>query len=256
MVINVPEESGLECRLLQPETPFSDLAEFSNAHQQEWSRFFVFTPDHMKRRIESGGFFVGKYFNGIPIGFLEAALLTIDLGYDRDHKEDLTYAKQIARLVCEQIMNHFGDYWGIVDKSTSAKAPIDPNVMLMLSINVLRKYRHYRLGSGIIDYVKLQLNKPRHERFEQLRQIDFGPTFTPDGPIVRFHQENGAFDSEFIHQNARPGYGQPNVRYQIYLAPGFPIQLPKDEPALLRETRTVHPIPIPLANAVSPFPEV
>jgi len=256
MVIIMPEESGLECRILQPETPFSDLAEFSTAHQQDWSSFFEFTPEQMKRRLDSGGLFVGGYFNGIPIGFLEAALLTIDLDYDRDHKEDLTYAKQIAKLVCEQIRNHFGDYWGIVDKSTGAKAPIDPNAMLMLSINVTRNYRNLGFGSGIINYVKLQLNKPRHERFEQLRQIDFVHTFTPDGHIVRFHQENGAFDSEFIHENARHGYDRPNVRYQIYLAPGFPIKLPKAEPAPLRETKTVHPTPLPLANAVSPFPEV
>lgn len=213
-------ESGLECRILEPGLPDSDIAACVNAHNQEWSDFFRLTPDIFKRRLDSGELFLGAYKDGELLGFLETTSHRV-IGLDEPIPQDnqFEFAKKIAKRACNEIKGSYleiasvGPYRPRFDKS---------NVMLLMDINVLKSHRQFGYGGNLVNFLLSLLLHERISRPAQLSDIIVVPTLTPElqGPM-NFHAKYGAFDTGYTRENVRPGYTQPRAHYFCYLSPGF-----------------------------------
>ncbi len=213
-------------QILNPAISQDNLGSFSDVLNESWGSFYKITPEILKRRLESGELFIGSYVNKEPVGILETISLKTDT-----IPSDLTQFKNMARYVCSQV----GDYKELTNDGLWNSKSSDSNVLVFVDVTVLEKYREKNysgpsLFSGIIECAKEELKS------EKMSKIKYATTFTPNYvPIIEKHLLQGAFDTEFVLKNARPGYepkGKKNfsdVNFMCYMAPGFLAQAGQSE---------------------------
>ena len=218
------EDIPLELRILSPNIPKEEISTYVDMLNRQWGDFFEVTHDVMKNRLNSGAIFLGAYLGNNLVGILETLALEIE---EVDSINAHT-SKERAREVCARMPDNYND---LTHNGHWRRHPKYANVLTLVDITVDAAYRKYGIASKMIDYGKamlLELNGVK--RPPQIEGVEYVPTFTPEDPvIIRWHERNWAFDTEFKLDSARPGYKVPIVNFMCCLAPGYIPQLGQRE---------------------------
>ncbi len=193
----------------------------------EWSSIFDLNRDALMERFESGQVFIGAYINRRPAGILETLAFEIE---EPKFSEDTTY-KEKAAQICQEIVK-MGNIYAVTNNGKWRPFPRYANVVLLVDITSDPSQRGVQgdvsVASGIVEYGKFFMRQKPDERPKQLSFAEYFPTFTPNIlPIKRWHEKLGAFDTEVVSPNARPGYIKPkystsqDVNFMCYMAPGY-----------------------------------
>ena len=199
------QPDSVVCVALGPNSE-NDIGAFVDIINSDWGSFFPLAQDVMRERLNSGNFFVGAYSDGRPVGILETIAMQLDLSYvgEKDPKE---WAKQ----ACSQIPV----YDLLTGNGRWKTLPKYPNVLVAVDITVAKDQRGGSVATKVIEFTKEQLLKG-------VLNFHGIVTYTPDIKALKeWHQRNWAFDTEFVLENARPGYKQPNVNFMCYSTPNY-----------------------------------
>jgi hypothetical protein len=219
---DLSENNGksIEYRILTPSN--EDLDFFSEILNKSWGSFFNVDEDMLQERFESNDIFVGAYCNEKPAGILE----TISIECDAVENSNPLMPEEKAAFVCSQI----GDYRNLTNSGRWRPVSKNSNVLVFVDVTVSEEYRGTPIASGMIELSKKLLSKEPRDRMEQLKNIEYAVTFTPNHePIKRWHEKQYARDTRFVRKNARLGHKLPDVNFMCYMAPGFLAQYGQKE---------------------------
>ncbi len=211
----------MEYEILTPDS--KSLDSFVEILNESWGSFFQVDEDMIQERLESNDVFVGAYCNGKPAGILE----TISVERDAPRNKSIP-PEEKAAYVCSQI----GNYWDLTNNGRWRPNSKNSNVLVFVDVTVSEKYRGTpkSIASEMIELSKTLISKEPKDRIEQLVNIDYAVTFTPNHePIKNWHKKQYALDTKFVRKDARRGHALPDVNFMCYMAPGFLAQTGQKE---------------------------
>ena len=139
-------EEKIKYKILMPNLSDDDLTAFTNIVNSGWGDFFYLTENTLKKRLNTGGSFIGAYHNGKPAGILET--IGLELDYSRNGiGED---SKILARNLCSQIPS----YDELTDGGIWRSHPKYANTLVLVDITKDPECKDSSIASGIVDYSK------------------------------------------------------------------------------------------------------